>query len=570
MRRLLPLAEQLGGYDSLRARSDLSAGLTVGVMLIPQGMAYALIAGLPPIYGLYASLVPLVVYALMGTSRQLAVGPVAIVSILVAAGVAPLADGDGERYIRLSLLLALMVGALQLAMGLLRFGFLTNFLSHPVLAGFTSAAALIIGASQLRHLVGMDLPGGHGVHDILLALIRNLGSVHLPTLGLGLAGILLLVGLKRLGPAIPGALVLVVLGTGLSWLLGMAEAGIRVVGEVPGGLPGPMLPVLEWEAARALLPVALTIAMVGFMESIAIAKVYATQQGYDVRPNQELTALGVANLAGAFFRAYPVTGGFSRTAVNARAGATSGVAGLVSAGVVALTLLFLTDLFQHLPNAVLASLVMVAVAGLVDWKEAVHLWRIDRQDLSMMLVTFGATLALGIEAGILVGVVASLGLLVYRMSRPHVAEMGRLPGSRSFRNVNRHPEAVRPEGVAVLRIDASLTFANAQLLRDRVRGFLHPPKDRTRPHTVVLDFHPVNGVDSTSLHELMDLAETLAAAGVELRIAGIHGPILDRLERAGVAERVGRERFHLEVADAVEAAEERRHPEPEAEPVRTG
>ena len=553
MRRLLPLAEQLGGYNTLRARSDLSAGLTVGVMLIPQGMAYALIAGLPPIYGLYASLVPLVVYGLMGSSRQLAVGPVAIVSILVAAGVAPLADGDGERYIRLSLLLALMVGGLQLGMGLLRFGFLTNFLSHPVLAGFTSAAALIIGASQLRHLVGMDLPGGHGVHEILLALFRNLGDVHLPTLGLGVGGIILLLGLKRLNQAIPGALVLVILGTGLSWLLGMEEAGIRIVGEVPGGLPAPMLPALEWEAARALLPVALTIALVGFMESIAIAKVYATQQGYDLRPNQELAALGTANLVGAFFRAYPVTGGLSRTAVNARAGSTSGVSGLVAAAVVAVTLLFLTDLFQHLPNAILASLVMVAVAGLVDWKEAIHLWRIDRQDLSMMLVTFGATLALGIEAGILVGVIASLGLLVYHISRPHVAEMGQLPGTRSFRNLARHPEAVRPPGVAVLRIDASLTFANAQVLRDRVRGLLHPPEGESRPDLVVLDFHPVNGVDSTSLHELGDLVDTLHSAGVDLRIAGIHGPILDRLERAGVAARLGRERFHLEVADAVEA-----------------
>lgn len=559
MRRLLPLAEQLGGYDALRARSDLSAGLTVGAMLIPQGMAYALIAGLPPIYGLYASLVPLVVYALMGSSRQLAVGPVAIVSILVASGVAPLADGDGERYIRLSLLLALMVGVLQLGMGILRFGFLTNFLSHPVLAGFTSAAALIIGASQLRHLVGMDLPGGHAVHEIALGLAGNLGDVHLPTLGLGLGGIALLLALKRLGPAIPGALVLVVVGTGLSWLLGFDEAGIRIVGEVPGGLPAPMIPALEWEAARALLPLALTIALVGFMESIAIAKVYAGREGYDLRPNQELAALGTANLVGAFFRAYPVTGGLSRTAVNARAGSTSGVSGLVAAAVVALTLLLLTDLFQPLPNAILASLVMVAVAGLVDWKEAVHLWRIDRQDLSMMLVTFAATLGLGIEAGILVGVLASLGLLVYRMSRPHVAEMGRLPGTRSFRNLDRHPEAVRSPGVAVLRIDASLTFANAQVLRDRVRSLLHPPSGESRPTMVVLDFHPVNGVDSTSLHELDDLVDTLGSAGVELHIAGIHGPVLDRLERAGVAKRLGRGRFHLEVADAVDQASRRPH-----------
>ncbi len=563
IRRHLPILAQTEGYDGRRARADLSAGLTVGVMLIPQGMAYALIAGLPPIYGLYASVVPLIVYALMGTSRALAVGPVAIVSLLVAAGVAPLAAGDPERYVELALLLALMVGVLQFGLGLLRFGFLTNFLSHPVLSGFTSAAALIIGASQLRHLVGVDLPGGHEVHRIVLALLQDLGAIHLPTLAVGILGIGVLLALGKWNRKLPGALVLVVLATGASWLLGFDGGAVRIVGEVPGGLPLPMIPPLDPADMMELLPVALTIALVGFMESIAIAKVYATRDGYEVDPDTELRALGMANLVGAFFRAYPTTGGFSRTAVNARAGATSTVATLVSAGVIALTLLFLTDLFYHLPNAVLASIVMVAVAGLIDWKEAAHLWRADRQDFAMLAVTFGATLALGIEGGILVGVLASLAALVYRTSRPHVALTGRLPGTRSFRNLERHPQAQAIPGVPVLRIDATLCFANSQVLRDQVRGLVEStpartdadaPLERTRPHTVVLDFHPVNGADSTALHQLEELVHFLRARGVALRFAGVKGPVMDRLRRVGIEELVGPDRFHLEVADAVDAA----------------
>ncbi len=587
---LLPLTRQLEGYDRRDFRSDLSAGLTVGVMLIPQGMAYALIAGMPPIYGLYASLVPLVVYALMGSSRQLAVGPVAMVSLLVAAGVGPLAGGDPERYVALALLLALMVGVLQLAMGLLRFGFLTNFLSHPVLAGFTSAAALIIGASQLRHLLGVELPSSNHVHEVLAGLLAGWRGVHLPTLLLGVGSIALLVGLRRWRKTFPGALALVVVTIPLVALAGLAEAGVRVVGEIPGGLPLPVLPLggegagagaaaglhaadaaggiaatggrlegggawVDLEAAWALLPVALTIALVGFMESIAVAKVYATRHRYALDANRELVALGLANVVGAFFRAFPTTGGFSRTAVNDQAGARSGVATLLAAGVIALTLLFLTGLFRNLPNAALAAIVMVAVANLVNWKEAVHLWHADRRDLALMGLTFGATLLVGIEEGIVVGVLASLAALVYQNSRPHVAVCGRLPGSETWRNVLHHPEAEEAEGVVVFRIDAGLTFANAEFVREQVQLLVAstpPPRD------LVLDFRAVNGVDSTALHQLDEILNDLAQAGVEPWFAGVTWPVMERMQRVGLEARVGADRFHFEVSGAVAALEERR------------
>lgn len=556
LQRLLPVADQLAGYDRKQLRSDLAAGLTVGVMLIPQGMAYALIAGMPPIYGLYASLVPLVVYAFMGTSRQLAVGPVAMISLLVAAGVGPLAGGDPARYIELALLLALMVGVLQLSMGLLRFGFLTNFLSHPVLAGFTSAAALIIGASQLRHLLGVELPTSNHVHEILAALAGDLGSVHLLTVGTGVGAILVLAALKRWRPTFPGALAVVALSTAAAGLLGLEGAGLRIVGEVPGGLPLPARPAVDAAAMWSLLPVALAIALVGFMESVAVAKVYATKHRYDVDPNRELMALGAANLVGAFFRAFPTTGGFSRTAVNDQAGARTTVATLVSAGIVGLTLLFLTGLFRTLPNAVLAAIVVAAVANLVNWREALHLWRVDRQDFAMMMVTFAATLGLGIEEGILVGVLASLGALVYETSRPHAAVLGRLPGTETFRNLSRHPEAVSPEGVTVYRLDAALCFANVEFLRDQVRSLA---EGEPTPRAMVFDFHAVNGVDSTALHHLEELLGHLRGLGVEVYFAGVKGPVMDRFHRASFRSRVGEGRFFYEVSQAVEAAEADQH-----------
>jgi SulP family sulfate permease len=577
--RFLPLAAQVEGYDRPTFRSDLAAGLTVGVMLIPQGMAYALIAGMPPIYGLYASLVPLVVYALLGTSRQLAVGPVAMVSLLVAAGVAPLAGGDPERYVALALLLALMVGLLQLGMGLLRFGFLTNFLSHPVLAGFTSAAALIIGASQLRHLLGVDLPSSNHVLQVVGGLMAGWRGVHLPTLALGVGSIGLLVALRRWRPALPGALLLVAVTTPLVALGGLQEMGVRVVGEIPGGLPLPVLPfggagggagvgmgagaegaaglagIVDLSAAWALLPAALTIALVGFMESIAVAKVYATRHRYGLDANRELVALGMANVVGAFFRAFPTTGGFSRTAVNDQAGARTTVATLVAAGIIGLTLLFLTGLFRSLPNAALAAIVMVAVANLVNWKEAVHLWRSDRRDLALMGVTFAATLFVGIEEGIVVGVLASLAALVYENSRPHVAVCGKLPGSETWLNVRHHPEARQAEGVVVFRIDAGLTFANAEFVRERIQlvAASHPP-----PRDLVLDFRAVNGVDSTALHQLGEILDDLAQHQIEPWFAGVTWPVMERLRRVGLHTRVGPERFHFEVSAAVAALERHR------------
>ena len=545
--RFLPLANQMAGYTRQTLQHDLAAGLTVGVMLIPQGMAYALIAGMPPIYGLYASLAPLAIYALMGTSRQLSVAPVAMMSLLTAAGVGPIAGDDIERYIALTLLLALMVGVIQLSMGLARFGFLTNFLSHPILAGFTSAAAIIIGLSQLKHLLGIDIARTHYVHEILWQAWKQLNAVHLETFAIGMVSIVILLILRKWKRSFPGALVVVLLATAVVWLFSLLDTGVRIVGDVPGGLPHFSPIPMNVSDLRALLPTALAISLVGFMESIAVAKVYASKNRYEILPNQELVGLGLANVVGAFFQAFPVTGGFSRTAVNAQSGAKTQVAALITVGVIGLTLLFLTPLFYFLPNAVLAAIVMVAVSGLIDWKEVRYLWRVDRMDFGLMMLTFLATLGLGIEQGIIVGVMASVLVVFHQSSKPHTAIEGRLPGTDTYRNIRRNPTAITKPGVVIFRMDESLYFANVAHFKDRLKEI---GQSESGLNTVILNCFAINRVDSSALHALAELVTDLHAQGVRLLMVGVKGPVNDRLKKAGLVERIGADHFFLEVHEA--------------------
>lgn len=549
----LPLAQSLRSHDRRALTSDLAAGATVGVMLIPQGMAYSMIAGLPPVYGLYAALVPLAVYALLGTSRQLAVGPVAMVALLVANGVAPLAAGDPDRYVALAVLLAGLVGLLQLGMGLLRAGFLVNLLSHPVLAGFTSAAAIIIGVSQLGGLTGLSIPKGP-VHEMILGGAAQWAAAHPPTLVIGLIAILGGVGLRRWFPRLPIPMFLVALGTLASWMMSMGTGGVQIVGEVPSGLPAFMVPRLGPGDMRALLPVALAISLVGFMESIAVAKVYSSKNRYDIDANQELKALGLANLAGAIFQSFPVTGGFSRTAVNAQAGARSQLSSLVSVGVIAITLLFLTPLFYHLPKVILAAIIVVAVVGLIDVRGARELWRVDRKDFALMIATFVATLALGIEEGIVVGVGLSIAIVLDQITRPHFAVLGRLPGTDQYRNVARNSEAIVEPGVAVLRMDASLFYGNSAAFRDAARESFERTGGSSEARVLVLDAYPINRIDSTGLHALRALVEEVRADSGAVHMASVKGPLRDRLSVGGLIDLVGPENFFSEVSQAVDAA----------------
>lgn len=569
----IPLARTLQSYGRPELWTDVAAGLTVGVVLIPQGMAYALIAGLPPVYGLYAAVVPMAVYALLGSSRHMSVGPAAMAALLVASGVAPLAGGDPGRYLTIAIFLSALVGVIQLLMGLSRAGFLVNLLSHPVLAGFTSAAAVMIATSQLGGLTGLSLGRDH-VHEMLAALAAGWRDTHLLTLAVGGSAIAAGFGLRAAFPKLPVPMMIVVAGTVLSWMFGFGDRGVQIVGEVPSGLPAPAVPgltipgfgnlgaALSPADVRALLPAAVAIALVGFMESIAVAKVYSSRFRYDIDADQELRALGVANLAAALFQSFPVTGGFSRTAVNVDAGAKTQVSALVSAGVIAVTLLFLTPLFHHLPKAILAAIIVVAVSGLLDVKGAKELWRIDRKDFVLMMATFVATIALGIEEGILIGAGLSMAVVLQQITRPHIALLGRVPGTDRFVDRRRNPNTEIPDGVSILRMDASLFYGNAEAFRDAVRECFAFAKERmgtdgagaTGSPSVVIDAYPVNRTDSTGLHVLHELFTEILGNGGRIFFAGVKGPLRDKLDAGGIITMLGPECFHPEIRGAVEAA----------------
>ncbi|MEM9928573.1 MAG: solute carrier family 26 protein [Bacteroidota bacterium] len=533
-------------------KGDVSAGLTVGVMLIPQAMAYAMLAGLPPIHGLYAVTLPLFIYAMLGTSRQLAVGPVAMVSLLAATGVGAIVEIGTEAFIALAIVLSLMVGIIQLVLGLFRLGFLVNLLSHPVVSGFTSAAALIIGLSQLKHLLGIDLGRSHYIHEILLAAADRFGETNWYTLAIGLAGIGLIIAVKQWNKAIPGPLLAVVFGILVVILLGLEGQGVKIVGAVPSGLPTLSFPTFTWSQIQALIPTALTISLVGFMESIAVAKaVQKKHRDYEVVPNQELIALGAANLAGAVVQAYPVTGGFSRTAVNDQAGAKTGLASIISAALIVLTLLFLTPLFYSLPKAILASVIMVAVFGLIDVKEAKHLWQVDRSDFSMLAVTFLATLSLGIEQGIGVGVLLSISVHIYRSMQPHVAVLGQIEGTNEFRNVNRFDQAQETPGILMVRFDGQLYFGNLAYFQSRVTDLA----DLRRPdlETIIINAEGISYIDSSAMHEIQHFIGNQKAKGIRIVFTGLIGPVRDAFRKHGLFDLVGAHNFYFQVGEAMRA-----------------
>jgi len=550
--KLVPVLSWLPRYQRQDLRGDLIAGLTVGAMIIPQAMAYALLAGLPPQAGLYASMVPLVVYAIFGQSRQLGVGPTAISSLLALDGVAPLAGGDPTRYAALAAMLAVMVGLMRVGLGLARLGFLVNFLSGPVISGFTSAAALVIAASQLKHVFGVTLTDSPKIHYVIGDLAGELDGVHGGTVAVGLCGLAALVVLHRLRPGWPAALIAVVAATVAVAVLDLDAAGVAVVGNIPRSVPVPSWPSVGWDESRALLPAALAITVLGFVESIAIAKVFARRLGYSIRPNQELIAVGAATVSAGLVGGYPVSGSFSRTAVNAEAGARTMLAGVITALVVLVAVVGAAPLLRTLPKAVLAGVVVSAVAGLVDVAEARRLWSVRRSDFAVLALAFAGTLTLGVELGLAVSVAASLVLVVRQASSPHTAVLGCLPGTTVYRNVERFPEARTRPGLVVLRFDAPIFFVNVEFFRDRIRKV-----ERTTPgglRALVLDASAINDVDASGVAALSDLVDDYAARGIHLQLAQVKGPVLDMLRRCGLYDRLGPDRFSFTDHEGVRQA----------------
>lgn len=537
------------GYRRGDLRGDLISGVTVAVMLVPQGMAYAVLAGLPPVVGLYASTIPLLAYALRGSSRQLSVGPVAIDSLLVLSGVSAVASAGSGGFVALAALLALMVGVVQLALGLLRAGFVVNFVSGAVVSGFTSAAAIVIALSQLEGLLGVDVSSAQSTPGLLLDIGRKLAETDPLTLAVGLGGVAVLLAGKRLAPRFPAPLVAVALGTLLTYSFGLHERGVAVVGEVPKGLPGFALPAIDGGALFALLPTALTIAFIGYVEAFAVAKSIAAREGYAIDADREFEGLGLANVGASLFSGYPVTGGFSRSAVNHQAGARTQLSGVVTAALVLLALWAFTPLFYYLPGAVLSAIVLVAVYGLIDPKAPARLFRLKPIDGWTLVATFAATLLVGVQWGVPVGVAFSLLVFVYRAAYPHTARLGYLPQKGVFRNLDRFPEAETFPNTTILRVDASLYFANMAFLGSLLRDAAS--KDPELRH-VVLDFSGVNSIDAVAAQTMEELMEELKLRGISVHIAAMKGPVRDVAAKAGWRERFGPRLDHLSLEGALQ------------------
>jgi SulP family sulfate permease len=520
------------GYERAFLPRDLGAGVTVGVLLVPQGMAYASLAGMPPITGLYAALVALLVYGLSGTSSHLSFGPVAIVSLLTASAVGPLAGGDPVRYAALAGALAIMVGVLHVLLGLLRAGAVVDLIAHPVIVGFTAAAGLVIGLTQARDLLGIDIERSERALGAVLAIAAGLPQTHLLTFTVGLLSIAALLVLRRALPRIPAAVLVVLLAVAATVLLGLEGRGVQVVGDIPTGLPGLQVPTVTSDDLLALLPLAAVLALVSFAESIAIAKSIAGRTRETVEANRELVASGLANTAAGLFGGFPVAGSFTRSFLTYSARGRTGVAGVVAALVVALTLTALTPLLEPLPKAVLAAIVLVTVVGLVDVREARRVARVDRRDGMVLAVTFVATLAFGIEIGLAVGVGFNLLVHVVGGMQPDLVVLGRVPGTFEYRNVERQTGVTAEEGL-ILRLDGPLDFLSARTFATRVRRLV-----AARPELdwIVLNCAAMTRLDSTGLHTLHDLQLQMRAAGIDLRFAtmrSVQRQVLTRADLAG-------------------------------------
>ena len=541
--RYLPILDWGRRYDRQALSNDMIAAVIVTIMLIPQSLAYALLAGLPPEMGLYASIVPIILYAVFGTSRALAVGPVAVVSLMTAAAIGEIAEAGTAGYAIAALTLAGLSGAILLAMGVFKLGFLANFLSHPVIAGFITASGVIIAASQLKHILGVPA-AGHTLLELVESLWRLLPETNLHTLVIGGAATAFLFwvrkGLKpllrRLGlsagaadiAAKAGPVAAVVVTTAAVWLFGLDARGVAIVGAVPQSLPPLTMPSFDLDLIRTLAVPALLISVIGFVESISVAQTLAAKKRQRIDPDQELIGLGAANMGAAFTGGFPVTGGFSRSVVNYDAGAETPAAGAYTAVGLAVAALLLTPLIFFLPKATLAATIIVAVLSLVDFSILTRTWTYSKADFTAVAATILLTLAMGVEVGVSAGVILSIALYLYKTSRPHIAEVGLIPGAQHFRNIKRYDVLTHPE-VVTLRVDESLYFANARFLEDYI---LNRVTGDVRLKHVVLMFSAVNEVDMSALESLEAINQRLKSMGLKLHLSKVKGPVMDRLKRA--------------------------------------
>lgn len=541
--RYLPIFDWGRGYNSAVLTNDLVAALIVTIMLIPQSMAYAMLAGLPPEVGLYASMLPIIAYALFGTSRTLAVGPVAVVSLMTLAAASNIGEPGSAEFIAAALVLAFLSGLILILMGVLRLGFLANLLSHPVVSGFITASGIIIATSQLKSIFGIKA-SGEAMPELLSTLALNLPDLSLPTLVIGVSATAFLFWVRKgfkpllmrfgLAPrpadlvAKTGPIFAVALSTAAVIFFDLESKGVSVIGDIPQSLPPLTMPLFDTVLWQSLLIPALLISIIGFVESVSVAQTLAAKRRQRINPDQELIGLGAANVAAGFSGGYPVTGGFARSVVNFDAGASTPAAGAFTAVGIALAALFLTPLLHSLPIATLAATIIVAVLSLVDFKTPREIWRYSKPDFAAMMATIGVTLLAGVEPGVIAGVGLSLALYLWRSSRPHAAIVGRVPETEHFRNINRHTVFTDPRILAI-RIDESLTYFNARWLEEFV---LEQVAEQPQVRHLILMCSAVNAIDASALESLEAINHRLIDGGVKLHLSEVKGPVMDALERS--------------------------------------
>lgn len=540
------------------------AGITVGTMLVPQAMSYAKLAGLHPIYGLYSGFVPVFAYAIFGSSRQLAIGPVALVSLLVSNTLSSIVDSTDELYTELAILLALLVGILECVMGILRLGWLIRFISHSVISGFTTASAIVIALSQAKYFLGYSITRSSKIIPLVKSIVAGADKFSWPPFVMGSIMLTILLTMKQLGKKkkklrflrVAGPLTAVILGTVFVKIL--HPTSISVVGGIPEGLPSFSVPKC-FDYVKRLIPTALLITGVAILESVGIAKALAAKNGYQLDSNQELFGLGVANICGSFFSAYPTTGSFSRSAVNNESGAKTGLSGFIMGVIILCALQFLTPLFTDIPQCTLAAIVVSAVMGLIDYEEAIFLWRVDKRDFLLWVTTSITTLFLGIEIGVLVGVGASLAFVIHESANPHVAVLGRLPGTTVYRNIKQYPEAFTYKGIVVVRIDAPIYFANISYIKERLQkyevgfdGTTNSGIEANKMFYVVIEMAPVTYIDSSAAQALKELYQEYKARNIQMALSNPNREVLSTLAMSGVLELLGKQWYFVRVHDAVQ------------------
>lgn len=550
IKKTFQITQWISSYNREKFKDDLVAGLSTGLMFIPQGMAYALIAGVPPIYGLYAGIVPLIIYPLFCSSRHISVGPVAIDMLIIGAGLTAIAQPQTPGFISLVILLTLMTGVFQLIMGFLKLGSVLNFFSRPIIAGFTLAAPIIIAGSQLGNLFGIKLGSSKDIFIIFTELAKHIGNTHYLTLIWGLIAIVVLFILKKIFPTFPSAAIILFGSIAAAYYLNAGSKGVVIVGNIPSGLPSFMLPDIDIGNIRELLTTAMILTLVQFMAIASLGRTFARRNNYIFNANRELVAIGAANFLGSFFRAIPVSASFSRSAAAEQAHVKTPLANSYTAIIIIATLIFLTPIFYYLPMPALAAIIIVSVLRLINIREFINLFKTNYIEGFIAIFTAGCTLFVGIQEGIFLGIVASLIYTLHQHTRPHVAELGLIPGTRLFQDIARHKNAIRIRKVLILRIDASFSYMNADFFRDFI---LEKSQERNKTTKyIVIDGSAINRIDTTAIEQLEIMVSTLRGWGMDLYLTGLNGPIRDMIVKSGLIRNLGPNHLFREPHEAVQ------------------